>query len=73
MESLSGGINYCIKKIYEINPQATIYWHLDGRYIGATRELHQMAIAPAPGKHVLTLVDENGEQVRRMFTVLAKD
>jgi penicillin-binding protein 1C len=55
------------------DPLATIFWHLDDRYIGATRELHQMAIAPAPGKHVLTLVDENGEQVRRIFTVLAKD
>ena len=31
MESLSGGINYCIKKIYELNPQATIYFFTSGK------------------------------------------
>jgi hypothetical protein len=32
-----------------------------------------MAIAPPPGDHVLTLVDENGETVERRFTVLARE
>jgi penicillin-binding protein 1C len=49
-----------------------IFWHLDDRYLGATRDIHQMALAPTPGKHTLTLVDENGEQLQRVFTVLAK-
>lgn len=52
---------------------ATIYWHLDGKYLGATRDIHQIALAPKPGEHMVTLVDENGERVQRKFAVLAKE
>jgi penicillin-binding protein 1C len=55
------------------DPQATIFWHLDDQYLGCTREIHQMALAPSPGSHMITLVDENGEQIQRGFTVLAKE
>jgi len=34
--------------------------------------IHQLAIAPAPRTHVLTLVDEAGETLRRRFSVLGK-
>jgi penicillin-binding protein 1C len=51
----------------------TVYWHLDEHYLGATRELHQMALAPEPGEHAITVVDENGERVQRFFRVLAKE
>ncbi len=52
---------------------ATIYWHLDGEYLGVTRDIHQMALAPNPGEHMLTLVDEHGERLQRRFMVLAKE
>ena len=54
------------------DPGTTVFWHLDGEYQGETRDLHQMALAPHPGPHVLTLVDEAGETVRRRFTVLGR-
>jgi len=52
--------------------QTTIHWHLDDIYLGSTRDIHQMALSPSPGRHVLTLVDANGELIRRTFNVLAK-
>jgi penicillin-binding protein 1C len=45
-----------------------IYWHLDNQYIGHTKEIHQMEIAPEPGNHQITLVDENGEFIARGFS-----
>lgn len=51
---------------------ATVYWHVDEEYIGETADIHQMTLAPEPGKHMLTLVDENGERVARRFTVLSE-
>ncbi len=54
------------------NPRTTVFWHLDNRYLGKTRDIHQMEIAPEPGRHTLTLVDENGDRLERRFTVLAK-
>jgi penicillin-binding protein 1C len=50
-----------------------IFWHLDGRYMGVTKDFHQMALSPAPGAHVLTLVDAKGNTFRTAFTVLQKD
>ena len=55
------------------NTNAHIYWHLDNTYIGATAEFHQMALHPAPGKHTITLVDEDGEEVKASFEILAKE
>jgi len=54
------------------DPQAVVYWHLDGEFYGETRDVHQMEMAPTPGPHLLTLVDGSGETVRRRFTVLAR-
>ena len=47
-----------------------IYWHLDNEYLGYTNDLHQMNLDPPPGKHKLTLVDENGEQLFVQFWVM---
>jgi penicillin-binding protein 1C len=45
------------------SPSTIIYWHLDGEYAGFTRDLHKMSLAPAPGKHTLTLIDEYGNRI----------
>lgn len=55
------------------NNSAVIYWHMDDVYIGSTQEVHQLVLAPALGKHVLTLVDENGASVTQSFEVLGKN
>ena len=46
-----------------------IYWHLDQKYIGFTQGLHQMSLSPQTGKHLLNLVDENGESISIWFWV----
>jgi penicillin-binding protein 1C len=51
--------------------EARIYWHLDDRYLGETHTFHQQALDIAPGEHILTLVDDEGERVARRFQVLA--
>ncbi len=53
------------------NPKATVYWHLDGDFIGTTQKSHRLAFAPAAGSHTLTLVDENGEMLVRPFRVIS--
>jgi penicillin-binding protein 1C len=54
------------------DPKARVFWHVDDEYHGETRDIHQLALAPLPGRHVLTLVDDAGESVRRAFTVLGR-
>lgn len=54
------------------DPDMQIYWHLDQQFLGATRYKHQMAVSPPAGKHILTLVDEQGSRITRSFEVLEK-
>jgi penicillin-binding protein 1C len=51
-------------------PETTIYWHLDDRYLTATRQFHQITVDPAPGQHLLVLIDEDGRRLERRFLVL---
>lgn len=55
------------------NVTEKIYWHLDNNYVGTTEEYHQLALHPKPGKHTITLVDEEGEQVHVSFEILEKE
>ncbi len=49
---------------------ADVYWHLDQQFIGKTREFHQIAVDPKPGKHTLVLQDEFGGMVSTSFEVI---
>lgn len=54
------------------NDTTNVYWHLDKKFIGKTREFHQIEIDPEPGKHQLVLQDEYGSMVTTSFEVLSK-
>jgi penicillin-binding protein 1C len=54
------------------NPGTLVYWHLDGEYIGSTKSTHHLAFQPREGKHILTVVDEKGESLKREFEVISK-
>ncbi len=55
------------------NNDSRLFWHLDNEFAGTTQKFHQLAFSPAPGKHVLTIVDESGETVTRHFEILDKE
>ena len=54
-------------------PETSIYWHLDDQFITVTRHIHQVELLPANGWHSITLVDEQGETIRKKFLVLDKE
>jgi penicillin-binding protein 1C len=47
-----------------------IYWHLNEKFIGATRHIHQLGIAPTKGSYMLTLIDENGYSLTHRFEII---
>lgn len=49
-----------------------IYWYLDNKYLGETDNKHKMAIAPVPGKHILSLTDAFGNTQSVEFTSTQK-
>ncbi len=52
---------------------ASLRWHLDDQYIGATRTYHQQALDISVGPHVVTIVDDRGNRLSRRFEVLGKE
>lgn len=55
------------------NTNARIFWSLDDKYIATTQHIHQLAINPSRGSHIITLVDEYGNRVSRSFEIIDKD
>lgn len=53
-------------------PSTEVYWHVDNQYAGTTRHIHQMELNLSEGKHVLTVVDANGNTLQRIFHVVSK-
>ena len=68
----SGARGRCILKATHKDPEALLFWHLDGVYIGTTSRFHQLPILPGPGLHVIQVNDEAGESVRCKFEVVGK-
>ena len=54
-------------------PETAIFWHLDGRFLTATRQFHQVTLSPGPGEHLLVLMDEEGHRLERRFLVLNRE
>ena len=68
---LDGQLGNAVFEVAHRTSSATVYWHLDGNFIGSTTRSHHLTLAPAKGNHVLTIVDEFGESLERSFTVLS--
>ncbi len=70
---LDGQPGSALFEVAHRNHQTTIYWHLDGDYLGSTRGTHRFPVAPKSGKHLLTLVDDQGEVFERSFFITDGD
>lgn len=72
-KDLTGQKSATVFEVAHRDPNITIYWHLDGEYLGSTSDFHEKSLSPDAGVHELVLVDENGEKLMRKFHVLAVD
>lgn len=66
---LSGAVEGIVFRVAHHRSDATLWWHLDRSYVGETTLRHEMLLAPAPGHHVLTVVDQDGSVASVSFTI----
>lgn len=66
---LSGEKEGIVFRAAHHRPDATLWWHMDNTYIGETRFQHELRLTPAPGKHTLTVVDDEGNTAFVRFTI----
>lgn len=55
------------------SPDAEVYWHVDDKYLGMTRYVHQMECRLGEGVHRLTLTDGDGNTLEQGFRVVGED
>lgn len=68
----SGKQGNCVFKATHKNALSTLFWHLDGIYIGTTQKFHQLSLLPPIGKHTLIITDSEGETAMCKFEVIGK-
>ena len=46
-----------------------VFWYLDADFIGTTQTFHEMAIIPKKGAHIITVIDELGNELKRSIEI----
>jgi penicillin-binding protein 1C len=69
---LDGTSGSSVFQLAHRNTSATVFWHLDGKFVGTTVRTHHLSLNPGEGEHTLTAVDEQGKSIERKFTVISK-
>lgn len=54
------------------DPETRIFWSIDEEYFTSTTLFHQISLLPEEGKHVLNLIDENGNHTDVNFEVIER-
>lgn len=62
-KNFNGQTNDLILKVAHSNPAITLFWYVDNVYVGSTKDIHNIAVQPKYGKHIITVVDEFGNEV----------
>ena len=53
--------------------EAEVFWYLNEKFLGTTRQIHQMALSPEKGRHTLTVTSNLGNSITRSFEVFGKE
>lgn len=62
--------NSLILKVKHAQPNIKVYWYLDEIYLGTTDHIHEWAIVPEKGVHILNVVDEFSNEKKIKFNIL---
>ena len=54
------GIQEVVFKLAHRDPDITVYWYLDGIYVGSTTTFHELSMALKPGKYTISATDAQG-------------
>ncbi len=68
-KGFDGKINEVVLKIAHTNPETQVFWYIDDQFVGSTKRFHEMAVLPKPGKHIITVLDAKGNELRRKIEI----
>ncbi|MBK5719288.1 penicillin-binding protein 1C [Dysgonomonas sp. Marseille-P4677] len=68
-KQLDGSAGQLIFELAHRSPNNRVFWHLDGKYIGETKDFHKKEYRPEKGQHILTVVDQTGISLTTKFSI----
>lgn len=66
---LDGTPGQLIFELVHRQRSTTVFWHIDEQFMGATTGIHQLAVSPEAGWHILNVTDQTGNRITRRFFV----
>jgi len=67
---LDGATSNVVLKAACSDKKLKMYWHIDNEFVGETKEVHELAVNPGAGQHLLTVVTEKGDFIQKKFEVI---
>jgi penicillin-binding protein 1C len=68
--NFEGNVQPVIIKVAHSNRESQLYWYVDDVYKGVSKTFHEFEIAPHTGSHVITVVDDAGNEIRRRIEIV---
>ena len=68
-KDFNGNTNDLILKVAHSKPELELYWYIDNQFIGSTKDIHDIAVLPSPGEHIITVMDELGNEIKHKITI----
>jgi penicillin-binding protein 1C len=68
-KDFNGNTNELILRVAHSKPELKLYWYIDNQFIGLTKDIHDMAVLPNEGGHLITVVDELGNELKHKITI----
>lgn len=69
VKNITGDVNNLILKLTHINARAKVYWYLNDKFIKETDDYHEIIIKPSKGLHKITVIDNLGNELKRVIEV----
>ena len=70
---LNGDLSRTVFEVAHDRSDATLFWHLDERFVGKTQQFHSLELNPGEGAHQLVIVDDEGYRLEKRFEIIGKE
>lgn len=68
-KNIQGELNSVVLKLTHTKSSAKVYWYLNDVFINVTSNYHELAISPSKGIHKITVIDDLGNELKRVLEV----
>jgi penicillin-binding protein 1C len=68
-KDFDGNTNDLVLKVAHSKPELELYWYIDNQFVGSTKDIHDLALLPSVGDHLITVVDALGNELKHKITI----